>query len=129
MRYLKDLKQVPMEMIASQESFLDALILCKSLSGLSDKILADKLDVDPAQWSRIWSGSAHFPCNKLKLFMGLCGNIVPLTWMALQCGFKIEPLKSVLEVENDNLRAELDEERKKMQVITEFVQRAGLRVA
>lgn len=105
------------EIIAKLPTFKDALRLSKSISGLDDKQLCMELDIDPGQWSRIWSNGAHFPNEKLTQFMDLCGNLVPLRWLALKYGFELKPLKTTLEIENETLRAQLEQERHEREII------------
>lgn len=105
--------------------FKDALRLCKELSPLNDQQLADNLDLDPAQWSRIWSDRGHFPDEKIERFMALCENIVPARYLALKQGFELKPLKSTLEMENESLRKALEEKEKELDVITKWQQRVA----
>ncbi len=109
------------EVIVKLPTFKDALRLSKSISGLDDKQLCIELDIDPGQWSRIWSNGAHFPNEKLTQFMDLCGNLVPLRWLALKYGFELKPLKSTLEIENEKLRAALEQKEREMDVIKDFL--------
>lgn len=103
--------------------FKEALRLCKSVSGFGDKGLALELDVDLGQWSRIWSGTAHFPENKIEPFMILCGNLIPLRWLALKFGFELRPLKSSLEIDLEKAIAEKVELQKKLTYFEELWQK------
>lgn len=89
--------EVTQAMVAAQPTMLAAINLCVSLSGLEDKEIALELDIQPAQWSRILSGDAHFPPNKLGSLMDLCGNEAPLLWMADSRGYGLVLLKSEAE--------------------------------
>jgi len=109
------------DILLKLSSFKDALKLSKNVSGLDDKQLTMELDIDPGHWSRIWANGAHFPNEKLTQFMDLCGNLIPLRWLALKYGFELKPLKSTLEIENEKLKNELKEEQEKMKVIKEFL--------
>lgn len=124
---LRDRKrEASLDIILTCNTFKEALKLCKSISGLGDKQICGHLDIDPAQWSRIWTTeSGHFPENKIMKFMELCENIVPLIWLAHKCGYIIQPLKTELELENEKLLSELNEEKKKLAVITEFYRSIG----
>ena len=53
------------EMIAKIPDFKAALKVCKEISGLTDQQICGELKMEPAQWSRIWSGQAHFPSEKV----------------------------------------------------------------
>lgn len=106
-------------------SFKESLKLCKTFSGLDDKQLCMELGIDPGQWSRIWSGNAHFPDEKITAFMDLCGNIIPLRWLALHYGYELKPLKTALELENEVLKEKLAEKEKEMEVIKKWMKEVG----
>jgi hypothetical protein len=106
-------KEVSEEVVLSCATFKDALRLCKSISGLEDKQICMPLDIDAGQWARIFGNGGHFPENKLIEYMELCGNKVPLIWLALVCGYTLTPLKTELEIELDAARAENEELKKK----------------
>ena len=119
-------KDVSDEVITKCHSYKEALKLCKQVSGLTDDQLCQELDIDPAQWSRIWSSKANFPDDKTIQFMTLCGNLVPIRWEAMQFGHGIHRLKSDLEMqveERDRKIAELESE---IQSVARFFQKAGI---
>lgn len=105
------------EIILKQATWKDALRLSKSVSGLDDKQIAGELEIDPAQWSRIWSDQANFPERKIMRFMEVCGNLIPLRWLSLKCGYGLTPLKSMLEMENESLKKALEEKEKELEII------------
>lgn len=109
------------ELIGSRANFKEALKLAKECSRLNDLQLAQELEIDPAQWSRIWSDRGHFPVEKLKLFMDLCENEIPLRWLALKYGYELRPLKSQLELENETLRAQVAQQQHEMETIKRFM--------
>lgn len=79
-----------------QKDFLGALNLCMNTSGLEDKEIYMALDIDPGHFSNIRKGKpgANFPPNKLNDLMNLCGNEIPLTWMAHSRGKGLVVLES-----------------------------------
>jgi len=113
-------QNVSMEVIAKIPDFKAALKLCKDISGLTDQQVCGELNIDPAQWSRIWSGSAHFPSEKIPCLMDLCGNWVPLQWLAMRYGQELKPTKTTLERERDALNEELEKSRIEMNAIKRF---------
>lgn len=119
-------KEVSMEVISSCQTFKDALKLCKSISGLEDKQICGALDIDPGQWSRIFGNGGNFPDNKLIEFMDLCGNKIPLIWLACKCGYTLHPLKNELEMENERLRAELDQQKHEIEAVTKFLRESRI---
>ncbi len=114
------------DMIVRCPSWKDALRLAKNLSGLDDKYFASQLDIDPAQWSRIWSGQAHFPEGKLEEFIKLCGNLIPLRWLSLRFGYGLHPLKSALELELEKEREEKGELQKRLIYFEELIKKVRL---
>lgn len=108
--------------IAAQPTLTAALNLCINASGLTDKEVASTLDIDPANWSRIRSGQTHFPQEKLIPLMDLCGNDVPLRWLAERCGYELKPLRSELEERIAALEKELARKDHDLEVIKRFVQ-------
>lgn len=85
------------------------------------KGIAMDLEIDQGQWSRIWSNGAHFPTEKLTQFMDLCNNEIPLRWLALKRGYGLYRLKTVLEIENEGLRKELEKVNEKYQTVKDFM--------
>jgi hypothetical protein len=113
---------VSLEVIEAQKTFKDALRLCKSISGVDDKEIFVKLDIDQAQWSRIFTGAANFPENKLLEYMEICNNKIPLIWLAVRCGYVIQPRKNEYELEIDRLKEELIEIKMEREKVIRFLQ-------
>lgn len=111
--------QIPLRMLAEQpvpglvdlafveqcESMLDAIHLCIHLSRLPHEAIAQRLGIDKGHWSRMLQSQAHFPPNKLKPLMELCGNYAPLQWLSHACGFEL--FKDAKQARVAELRAEL----------------------
>ena len=85
---------VDMSVIRAQKTFWDACVLAMSVAGLSDKQVYIPLRIDKGHWSRIASGEAHFPHNKLEAFLDLLGNDIPLRWLAWRRGLGLHMLES-----------------------------------
>lgn len=113
-------QEVSKEVLASISDFKAALKLCKEISGLSDKQISGELNIDTAQWSRIWVGQAHFPSEKIPCLMDICGNWIPLRWLAMKYGQELKPTKTTIERENDKLRAELEKQHIEIEAIKKF---------
>jgi len=77
-----------------RKDFLSAINLCIEVSGLEDKEIRIELGIDAAQWSRIRKGDAHFPPNKLQSLMTVCGNEIPLIWLAHAQGYELRQLET-----------------------------------
>jgi len=113
---------VPVETIALQPTMTGAINLAINASGLADKEIADALGIDPATWSRIRSGQAHFPQDRLDPLCDLLGNDIPLQWWAHRRRYELKPLRSELEQQIDDLRAQLADRERDLDVIRRFVQ-------
>lgn len=107
------MQAVDAALIARQSSFTGALMLCQQLSGLEDKEVCKSLGIDPAHWSRVKVGQAHFPQERLEKLMDVCGNEVPLFWLSYRRGYELTPMLTEMErrllvekAEKDRLAAE-----------------------
>jgi hypothetical protein len=91
--------QLPLSIIVAQPTKLAALNLALSLSGLTDSKLSKAAGVrDPAQWTRIKSGDAHFPTNGGVALMRKMRLFYPLQWEAYHCGFDLVPHQTEMEI-------------------------------
>jgi hypothetical protein len=100
-----DAVTIPLQLIVKQSSFAGAIALCVQASGLEEKEIYLSLEIDAGHWTRIMKGDAHFPVNKLNTLMNLCGNEVPLQWLANSRGY------ALVQIETETqrlLRAEQD---------------------
>ncbi len=81
-------------------------------SGLSDKQIYLELGIDAGQWSRIMTGQANFPLEKLKEFLRIVGNDIFLRWVAKDCGYDLK-----LSQESYEERIEkINEEKRQLQI-------------
>lgn len=107
--------EIPDEVVAAQPNLTAAINLCISASGLEDKEIYIPLKIDKGHWTRIRQGNAHFPVDQMEALMLLCGNDVPLRWIARRRGFDLKAREDhkdkklrELEQENESLRKEID---------------------
>ena len=114
-------QEVPDDIVFKLPDFQSALKMCKDISGLDDKFICAEIGIDPGQWSRIWSGQANFPHNKLNCFMNVCGNEIPLRWLNFSRGYEMRPMKTTLEKENDALRIQLERQQIEIDAIKKFM--------
>ena len=80
--------------IQRQDSFHSALNLCIDVAGLSDKSIYIDLEIDKGHWSKIMNGTASIPWMKLEKLMDICGNDIPLQWLAWRRGKGLHTLES-----------------------------------
>ncbi|MEM1191530.1 MAG: hypothetical protein AAGI72_23565 [Pseudomonadota bacterium] len=117
---------VSMQVIRQQPSYSAAIILCVQASGLNHDQICAELEIDPGHFSRMMKGTANFPDNKLVALMEVCGNEIPLIWLADHQGYRLERLQSALEEELAQERAKNAELELKLSHFAEFEQlRAG----
>ncbi len=109
------------------KSFREALVQCVTLSGKMEKQIYIPLNIDAGYWSKIMSGLANFPMEKLIHFMEICNNHVPLQWLASQCGYELRVTPKTLEDQLEKERHEKEELKKKLENIYEFVSKLGLK--
>ena len=123
---MKANQDVSDEVISKIPDFKAALKMCKDISGLTDQYVCGELKIEPAQWSRIWSGQAHFPSEKIPCLMDLCGNWVPLRWLAMRYGQELKPTKTTLERELEAERLKNEKLSIEMEAIKNFMRETSL---
>ena len=100
-------RKIEAALLSTCESLLDSIHLCIHLSRRKHYDIAEQLGIDRGHWTRMMQGQAHFPTNKLKALMEVCGNYAPMQWLAGATGFELfEDAKSK---RRDELRRELEQ--------------------
>ena len=94
---------VPLPLVTQRKTFLAAINLCIDLSGLEDKEIYLPLGIDAGHFSNLRKGRGHFPPDRINDLMDLCGNEVPLIWLAHSRGKGLV----VLQSESERIAAEL----------------------
>lgn len=95
-------------------SMTRAIALCSDLGGFeNDKDFARTVGLDPTVWTRIKDGERHYPHDGFEELFNVCGNEVPLHWLAYRRGYVLTPKESELErrlrlkdQENERLKLE-----------------------
>jgi len=116
-----DRTHVPSELVRTQKTFEAALALACQASGLEPKEIAYASDIDCGHFSRMLSGGAHFPLNKISEFCEIVGNTVLPEWIAYQIGHGIVLLKSEAERRAENAEKALADEREKVRLLTDVL--------
>lgn len=102
-----------------------ALKLCIEVSGIPFKDVAFQLDMPEKSISRMLSDNPedhrNFPPELINSLMDICRNEIPLRWQALKRSYGLHRLKSALEIENENLRRELEEKSKEHETILKVI--------
>lgn len=92
-----EMTPIDASVIARMGTLTQAVMLCQQLAGLDDKELCKALGIDAGQWSRIKTGQAHFPQERLCKLMDVCGNEAPLLWLAFHRGYELRPRLTEVE--------------------------------
>ena len=112
---------IPLSLVIAQTCMSSAIALCIQAAGLQESEVSLSLGIDAGHWTRIKKGDAHFPLNKLNDLMNLCGNEVPLTWLANSRGYGLVLLKSEAERQRDEAEHALELERQKNQMLMDLL--------
>lgn len=121
-------EEVSDSVVIRLKDLLEAINLCITTSGLPIKDVAFQCGYGehPEQFSRMLNGTMHLPPRLIDKIMDICGNEIPLRWQNLKRGYGMHRLKSALELENENLRAALEQERHEKEVIKNFLKEVKL---
>ena len=101
-----------------------AIRLCIETSGFQIKEIAFDLGFNKDHLSRMVNASddpRHFPPERINDLMNICGNEIPLRWQSLSRGYGLYRLKTELEIENENLRQQLAEQRRESELMMKLV--------
>ena len=85
------------------------------------------LELDSGHWSRIVTGSAHFPLNKIAEFCSVVGNTVLPEWIAYQVGCGLVVLKSEAERRAEAAEQALVEAQRENALLRDLVQGRAVR--
>lgn len=109
--------------VQRQKTLFDAIMLCLTVSGKDRKAVYFDLAIDKGHWSRILDGKAHFPIDKLERLMDLCGNDIPLQWLAWRRCKGLHPLESENQRIMRDKDARIAELEQKLEWTRELVRR------
>lgn len=91
--------------IGSIETMTQALARCVEASEYEPKQVAAMLDIEVGHLGRALreNDSRNLPQDKIVELMRVCGNVIPLEWLAAQMGYALheESLRSILEAIRD----------------------------
>jgi hypothetical protein len=108
---MRDPREVDMALIRMCNSAIEALKLQINLSGYTHEFIGSQLQIDKGHMSRIMSGTAHFPLNKLIPLAYLTGNIAFQQYQNYQLKRSTVPYEMTPEERIAELEAELAEAR------------------
>ena len=114
--------EIPLEMVRCQRSAAgshSARLL--AVLGWRTRRSTCPMQIDAGQWSRIKSGTANFPVERIAEFCKLV-NTVLVEWQAYQVGCTLVMLRSEAERRAEAERARADEAEKKLAWAMELLQ-------
>lgn len=120
------MRELDVGMVTQQPTLTGAIMLCVHISGLDDRDLAKALAIDPAQWSRIKSGQAHFPQERMNRLMDICGNEAPLIWLASRRGYNLQAKLSLMEQKLAAERSRADKLEEQNKLLRELMTGRGI---
>jgi len=107
------------EVLKARPDLKAAIRFCVEVAPRERKEIASELGIDEGQFSRMLNNGANFPPEKLVQLMDVCGNEIPLRWLAMARGYGLYRLKNALETENERLRSALEEKEKEIMLLKE----------
>ena len=89
---VRQVKDVPAELVKMCADELDAIRLCIQLSRYTHDFIREQLGIDKGHFSRMMQGQAGFPTSKRVALMSLCGNRAPAQYEAMRLGCELVEL-------------------------------------
>lgn len=114
---------ISIDAVRKRETLTQAVFFALDVANISDQRLSLELDIDPATISKIRKGSRFFPPDKIARVMELAGNHIPLMWLADHAGFGLVRLQTEVEKENLRLREEVLTLSRRLEVVSDFINR------
>lgn len=118
------------EILRRCDSVEDAVIMCLDVAGVNHKGLAFHLGDSPGNLTRKLRRDPHDPRflspKDLMDTMALCQNLIPTRYMALKYGHDLHPIKSTLELQLEQERAEKEDLQRKLGYFEELIGKVRL---
>lgn len=111
------------ELARSIKSWSQILRTAMRLGDVTDNSMQIQLGIDKGNFSRIVSGQANFPVDKLVLFCEIVGNDLPIHWIAYQRGYELRFIPKILEEQLEKERAAKEEALKKIAILEDLLMR------
>lgn len=116
------------KMIETFPSVVESIRYSIRKRNLTEKQVLMELNIDKGHWSRIMSGEAHFPLEKIFDLFSITGNVIPLQYIAMRAGYEIKPLQSVLEQELSEVKNKNEKLEGQLDAITALLKKAGINI-
>ena len=105
----REIEEVPRHIIEACKTKQEAIRMCVNWSGIQHGALAEMLNIDAGNFSRMMTGSAQLPHNKEKLLQEICGNKIIIEWQNWDWNQKSVP------IDNSEKIAALEAQLKQLQ--------------
>lgn len=109
------------ELARSIKSWTQVLRTAMRLGDVTDNSMQIQLGIDKGNFSRILSGQANFPVEKLSLFCEIVGNDLVLHWLAYQRGYELRFIPKLLEEQLEKERAEKEKALKRIAILEDLL--------
>lgn len=119
---IEDLKL--QEIATSLKSWSQVLLFSIRHSGLTQDAVRLSMKYDKGTFSRILSGDAHMPPDRLNEFNEIVGHKLTLVWLCLREGYEIRVIPKTLEEQLEKERAEKENALKKVAYLESLLLRA-----
>lgn len=106
----------------------EAIRCCIRVARLTDKQVYLEMGIDSGHWNRMMKNQAYFPQDKLIELMNICGNDIPLRWLAAQRGYELKLAQSSFEELLEKERQEKNALKLQLDAITEILKKANFPV-
>lgn len=114
--------------ISDIPSLLEAIRFSISRSRKPQRLISSILGIDQPQLSRILSGYANFPQDKLLDLMKYLEDYTPLHWLAYNCEFDLVVMDKSLDDENRKLKNENQELKKELDITKNNLRAIGVQI-
>jgi hypothetical protein len=113
----------------------NALRLCRDCSPLTDKEIIDELkkrtgyEYQQSHFSEgLNGGRKNIDPDHIPILEDICSNWIPTRYIAISRNCELRPRKEAWEIENDQLRSELQQERIQHEAIKSFLKEIGAKI-
>lgn len=116
---------VPPDFVSKCKEAHSAFWMALKVSGLDEKevYMHPSIDIDAGTFSKICSGKANFPADKIRAFCDLVGNTIYPEWIAHQVGCTLVMIRSEAERRAEAAEAALAKEREKVEMLRDLLRR------
>ena len=109
-----------LELAQSIKSWDEALTVSIRIVKINHETVRLQMGYDKGTFSRILSGDANLPPDRIKEFCEIVGHDLPLYWLAHQSGYELRVLPKTLEETIEEQKKIIEEKDKKLFALEEM---------